>query len=669
MTLFFVALAILLATAIFLALCSMCPYMSKEGLFAHRTAAFGVTVACLTGLYAVIAGDWSVPLTARLPWGLPLGSGELGLDALSRVFLLPVFGLGLVCALSGAASLRRYASEEHNMPAHWMFYAVLILALALIMTARDAMLFLLAWEMMSLSPFFLIEFNDTEYSVREGSWVYLVAAHLGAMVLLAFFALLWHVGGTSHIFTHNLTASPALTPAVANALFVLALLGFGAKAGFAPLHVWMPEAYPAAPSHVAAISSGVMINAGLYGIVRTLTILGVENAPLWWGLTLLGLGVLSAFTGILKASAQANMKRLLAYSSVENMGVMLMGLGAGMIGLHLHHGLIATLGFAACFMHMLNHAAFKTLLFLCAEEVLYAADTIRIDLLGGLQKGMPIVGAFFALGTLSIICLPPFNGFMSEFLLVLCLASGVEFAGMVDYALCLLGALVILALVSGSSALCFAKAYGLAFLGEARTGAAAKARDPERLNVLGLALPAFACIGLGVGAPQLLHALQFALPVPAALQGDVIANTASTLQNIVYVGVSIVVLTLVLLFFRGIFLADNVRRHKTWACGFAHGTAKTQYTDASFAEPQAESFGYIMGIRERRKMDSGYFPARASLEITAPDRALTKWFTPLFYGIARVCDACKVLQSGRIHLYILYILASLIALLVWGLAS
>ena len=664
MELFLAALGLLAATAALMAACGLFPHAPRMARFSCVAGPAGVMAACVCGLAAACLGPWDATAACTLPWGLPFGSGRLELDALGRVFLLPVFGLGAVCAWSGGISMGHEPAGEHNLPAHWLFYTLLVLALALVMAARDAVLFLLAWELMSLSPFFLIEFNDSEPSVRDASWVYLVAAHLGAVVLLGLFALLWQAGGSSAFFG-GLDASPALR----SLIFILALIGFGAKAGIAPMHVWLPEAHPAAPSHVSALLSGAMINAGLYGIIRVLTLLGpLAEAPAWWGWTLLLLGLSTALCGILKASAQSNLKRLLAYSSVENMGIMLMGCGAGLVGLHLNMPVIALMGFAACLMHMLNHAAFKGLLFLCAGEVLHAVHTVRLDLLGGLQKRMPLVGALFAIGAASIICLPPFNGFMGEFLLAVALASGVSAQGM-ENQLGLLLSLVGLALVSGLAAATFAKAYGMAFLGEPRTGAASSPHAPALSGLLPLFVPAAACCGMGLAAPQIFSALTTALPLPVSMPAELADGVRGNLALAAAVGAAAALLTLAVVLLRRRLLAGATQRHITWGCGYQKGTARIQYTEASFSEPQAEVFARVMGVQVRTHMDRGYFPARASLDVSAPDRLRSRLYAPLFDIIRRVCDACKIIQSGRIHLYILYMLATLLALLLWGFAA
>lgn len=631
----------------------------------------GIMLGCALGLAAALdlpASRGAEALT--LPWGLPFaphGITALALDPLSRLFLLPVFGLGLVCSLSGMLSLRHYAPGEHNLGAHWFFFALLLLAQSVVCTTPHAVLFLMAWEVMSVAPFFLIEFHDNEAPVREASWIYLVAAHLGALFLLLFFALLWQQSGTT-LFAFIIDPASA----TGTALFIFALLGFGAKAGLVPLHVWLPEAHPAAPSHVSAFLSGSMINAGLYGLFRMLDFFGpVALLPAWWGWALLALGLGTGLVGILKAMAQSNLKRLLAYSSVENMGIMLMGLGAGLVGMQTGQLWIALLGFAASLLHMLNHAAFKGLLFLCAGEVLHSVHTVRLDHLGGLQKRLPLVGMAFALGAASIACLPPLNGFAGEFLLALGLAGGLQLP-FTEASAGLLAALAGLALISGLAAATYIKAYGMAFLGEPRTGAAESAVQAPAPELLPLLPPALACVALGLGAGWLLPLLLTALPLPESLltAAQPLADRASSLLlRTALLGMGMALCVFFLLGLRRVLLHEGnaPTRRPTWGCGFQKGSARIQYTGGSFSEPTSRLLGTVMGLRVKRGMDKGYFPAKGTLDVQAVDRVRTSLFTPFFEAVEKLCDALKIIQHGRIHLYILYMLLTVVVLLIWGL--
>lgn len=670
MSLFVLAIVLLGVAAVALLALAGLPPSIRVTRLANVLGPGCVVAACGLGLAGVFSGPWELILQFSLSWGLPLGEFSLGLDPLTRLFLLPVFGLGAVCALSGGLSLRKTRPEEHNLAAHWFFYVLLVAGMAVVLAARDAVLFLIAWEVMSLAPFFLIDFDDSDRKVRDAAWIYLVAAHLGAVLLIAYFALLWQVGGSTDFAVLAAQEHSSYT----SALFLLGLLGFGAKSGIAPMHVWMPEAYPAAPGHVAGLQSGAMINAGLYGILRGFDFLGQPvDAPLWWGWCILVLGLATALMGILKALAQSNLKRLLAYSSVENVGIMLVGIGAGVLGAASGHPWIATLGFAGMLFHMLNHSAFKGLLFLCAGEVQQATGTVAMNRLGGLQKRLPLVGGLFLLGAASIACLPPFNGFAGEFVLALSLLDGASLPT-VELQLGLLLSLVILGLVSGLALAAYTKAYGITFLGDARSEAAQHPHVAGWRSLWPLLFPAAACVGGGLLAGRCFELVaptaQIAahLPPLAELSGArAVDEVGHILDIIAAVGGAVVLLTALLLFVRCRLLRRrSVECRETWGCGYQFGTPRIQYTEASYSEPLGRLFGSVMGLKITEKGGEGLFPGKASLTIAAPDRVRTSLFTPLFEAIERLCNALKIVQHGKIYLYILYILVTLVALLIWG---
>lgn len=660
MELFLASLCVLAASA-------LCAALSGEKPWANALGAGGACLGCALGLFSLLADFRSTHEMLQLPWGLPFGAFAIDLDPLTRIFLLPCFTLGAVCALSGAAHLSHSPPHEHNLGAHWAFYNLLLLGLALVPAARDAVLFVLAWEVMSLAPFFLIDFYDNDAHVREASWIYLVAAHLGAVCLIGMFGLLWAQTGST---AFSAFTAAGFEPAAASALFMLALLGFGAKAGFVPFHVWLPEAHPAAPSHISALLSGAMVNAGIYGLMRSLNFFGQSAG--WWGPLLLGAGVMTGLIGILKALGQSELKRLLAYSSVENMGIALIGIGTGVIGAHSGNAPIAVLGYTAALLHVLNHAAVKGLLFLCAGEVLHGAHTVQLEFLGGLQKRMPRVGAAFALGACCLACLPPFNCFAGEFLLILALFKGASLHGIASQA-SFFGALACLIFMGGLAAATFAKAYGIVFLGEARSGAARNASAPGKTNSLCLALLALCCLALALSAPGLPALLAPAalapLPAPAAAEGaGSIAEAAGLLEYCVLIGGILTALFGVLLLLRGALLARaGTRASRTWDCGFQLANPRIQYSAVSFTEPLAKLFAAAMGLSRRHVQWGTFFPSRANFDIRLSDRLLNDVFTPLFNGIRRICDNMKIVQHGRIHIYILYILVTAAGLLVWGL--
>ncbi|HEV2334361.1 MAG TPA: proton-conducting transporter membrane subunit, partial [Stellaceae bacterium] len=470
-------------------------------------------------------------------WPMPGGGLHLEIDALSAFFLIPVFGLSAVTGIYGRSYLvggDPASDGGRGSAATWFHLNLLTAAMALVITARDGLLFLLAWEIMALAPFFLVIFDDRQASVRHAAWTYLAATHLGTAFLLVLFVLLGGLAGTSDFsgYAAALEAHPALSSGV----FLLALIGFGSKAGIVPAHVWLPEAHPVAPSHASALMSGAMIKVGIYGLVRILTMLGTP--PAWWGWLLIAVGASSGVLGVLFALAQHDLKRLLAYHSVENIGIILIGLGLGVLGLAHGSVAIAVIGFAAGLLHVLNHSIFKGLLFLGAGAVSHAAHSLELEELGGLLKRMPWTGTTFLIGSAAIVGLPPLNGFVSEFLVFY---GG--FAGLlqptVNIAVAGLIALVVMGLISGLAAACFAKAFGIVFLGNARSHEARDAHEAAWPMCVAMAILALLCVAIGLAAPAVVSSMASVVAGASGLGlGEVrasLATVAAPLRSVVLV--------------------------------------------------------------------------------------------------------------------------------------
>ena len=406
----------------------------------------------------------------HLPWSIPGANFAIGMDALSAFFTLPIVLICALAAVYGREYLRPYEGRK-ALGISWCMFNLLAASMLLVVLARNAVLFLLAWEAMSLSSFFLVLFEHEKPGVLAPVGPIWWPRIIGAAFLLVLFVLLGQPSGS---LDFDGFAQIAGTPVVASLAFVLAVVGFGTKAGFMPFHVWLPEAHPAAPSHVSAVMSGVMIKTGIYGLVRTLLWLGPP--PLWWGYLLVGIGAVSGVLGVLFALAQHDLKRLLAYHSVENIGIIALGLGIGLIGLGSHLPLVAALGFAGGLLHVVNHAIFKSLLFLGSGSVLHATGAREIDHLGGLLKSMPTTGATFLVGSAAISGLPPLNGFVSEFLIYFAAFSLLGAVG-IPVIMAALAVIVSLALIGGLAAACFTKAFGTIFLGQSRSSHAGHAHE------------------------------------------------------------------------------------------------------------------------------------------------------------------------------------------------
>ncbi|HPT16206.1 MAG TPA: proton-conducting transporter membrane subunit, partial [Kiritimatiellia bacterium] len=494
--------------------------------------------------------------------------------------------------------------------------------------------------------------------VGEAGWVYLVATHVGTAFLMALFILLGRASGTQDFAAYAVPAGSAGT------LFLLALIGFGTKAGLFPFHVWLPEAHPAAPSPVSAVMSGVMIKTGIYGIVRALVLL--DAVPGWCGWVVLAVGAMTGAIGILLALAQRDLKRMLAYSSVENVGIVALGIGIGMLGVQAGSPVVATLGFAGGLLHVLNHALFKGLLFLGAGAVVHGAGTRNLERLGGLLKHMPWTGATFLVGSVAICGLPPFNGFASEFLMYVgsfkfILSSGPAALGGVL-------AVVALALIGGLAAAGFAKAFGIAFLGEPRTADAAAAHEVDGTMRGPLLVLAALCLAIGLGAGAVVRFME---PAVAALTGaEAGPSAAEWLSPIAAVAAGLIAATAALALLRRRLLAGRTRRETgTWDCGYAAPTARMQYTATGFVQPLTHGAASLLQPHVEQQLPEGFFPASASLNVETPDLARKRLYDPVFRGLARGLGWVHGLQQGQIHLYVLYVVVTLLVLLAWALRS
>ncbi len=610
--------------------------------------------------------DRSSPtLTAN--WPLPLGRFSVGLDPLSAFFLIPILILAPLAAIYGASYLNR-EHDRHRIGAHWLFFNLLVVGMHLLLIARDGILFLIAWELMAVSSFFLVVFDDRKSDVRDAGWTYLVASHIGAAPLLLFFAFLGSRAG-SFDFSQMATVTAVLPfgSPIPSLLFIAALIGFGTKAGIIPLHVWLPEAHPAAPSHISAIMSGVMIKTGIYGLIRALMLIGPPTAAVAW--TLIGLGIASGIAGVVLALAQHDIKRLLAYHSVENIGIILLGLGVGFLGLSRNNAVLAIAGLSGGLLHVLNHALFKSLLFFGAGAVAQATGLRAMNRLGGLLRRMPWTGFSFIVGAAAISALPPFNGFVSEFLIFFGTAAG-SLRGSPSELTLGIAVLGGLGLIGGLAAACFTKCAGLVFLGEPRSREARHAHETSLLMRLPMLILALLCLAIGLGAP---FAFRLVSPVVESLTGlnetalaAAIEGLPAILGRISGISLALIALAVLLWSLRRRLPARHLESTSpTWDCGYADPTPRMQYTPSSYATPLTLLFRSFLGTHVQGKPVEGDFPAGASFASHTPDFGRRWIFEPLFRGIDRVLAPIRLLQHGRIHLYILYIAITLIGLLIW----
>jgi len=625
------------------------------GLFLKRRG--GAVVLGLGASLRVLSGAPGGAFTLRTAsLGAP---GLLVLDPLAAWFSIPV----LLLSLGGSIySLGYWEGRRGNTPALRLIYGLLTASLLMLVMASHALTFLLAWEGMAIAAFLLVMAEDREAETRRAGWIYLVATHTGTLLLFAAFALLAKVHGHSGFsaLPMGLAASGEGT-----ILFWLFLLGFGFKAGVLPLHFWLPPAHAAAPSHVSALMSGVMLKMGILGMVRFLS--WVPDPPLWWGGALVTLGALSGILGVAFALGQHDLKRLLAYHSIENIGIILLGLGLGTLGKSLGNPVMQTLGFAGALLHVLNHSLFKGLLFLSAGSVLHATGTRDLERLGGLGQRMPWTSGAFLAGSWAICGLPPLNGFVSEWLIYLGAFRGLGLGRQGWPVVILLS----LALIGALALACFAKAFGAVFLGLPRTDAAARAHEAPRSMLLPMGLLALACLAIGV-APILFAP---ALGRVADAMGPATGAALPALAGLPMISVVALVLGLLaLLLWRWLRPMSPMppTSHDgdlpTWDCGYAAPEARMQYTASSFADGLVRGLRWVLRPVVHLPKVSGWFPRPTRYESHVPDPVLDRAAAPGLRLTVRGAALLRVAQGGALPVYLLYVLLTLLVLLVWMVA-
>ncbi len=624
-----------------------------------RAAQLGACAAVCAGAAAGIAAA-GVSFAGVRAAGL-----GLGVDGLSGLFLVPIQLIGAMGAVYG---LRYFPQDALGGKAIRLqiFYGLTVAGMSLLVVAANAIVFLVGWEVMALTNFFLVLTDHDRAEVQKSAFLYLVSTHVGTLALFAVFALLGRAAGSFDFAAmQGLRAAGALgTP-----LLVLSLLGFGMKAGLMPLHFWLPPAHAAAPSHVSALMSGVVVKMGIYGLLRVTGLLAAPSAA--WGVALLVLGGVSAVLGVAFALAQHDLKRLLAYHTVENVGIIALGAGLALLGRARGEPGLVLLGFGGAGLHVVNHAVFKSLLFLGAGAVQHGTGTREIDLLGGLRRRMPATALLFLVGAAAISGLPPLNGFVSEWLVYLGFLHALSRPGGDLLAFASLGA-PILALVGGLASACFAKVVGIVFLGEPRSAGAREAHEAPRAMLVPMAILAAACAAIGLAPFAVLAPLRSAAAAWArldpALPAEASARAGAGAARISLAAALLVLLGGAAFALRRRRLAahPSAREVETWGCGFAAPTARMQYTGSSFAELLLGRFSWAIFPRAAAPEIAGPFPRQASFHTRVPDTVLDFVLLPAARAYHWAAFQARLLYLRRIQFQILLILVTLVAVLALG---
>jgi formate hydrogenlyase subunit 3/multisubunit Na+/H+ antiporter MnhD subunit len=626
-------------------------------------------LSALVSLILAAAGLWALavsPNTMVLPLGLPDLPFHLRLDPLSAFFLILLGGASFGVSLFSAGYFRTMAGGTLGLLC--LQYHLFLVGMTLVLLADDAYMFMVAWETMALSSYFLVTTDHAVPDIRKAGYLYLLIAHVGAISILLSFGVMQGGNGIG-AYTFDAMRAAHLTSFWSSVAFLLALVGFGAKAGVLPLHVWLPEAHPAAPSPVSALMSGVMLKTAIYGILRvTFDLLGPQLW--WWGVLALALGLITAVFGVMFAAVQGDMKRLLAYSSIENIGLLLVGIGLTIIFHVYGKDALAALSLTATLYHSLNHAFFKSLLFVGTGSILHATGERNMGRLGGLIHRMPWAAVLMLIGVLAISGLPPLNGFGSEWLLLQAFLLSPGLPNSYINMLVPVAAAVI-ALAAALAAYVMVKFYGVIFLGQPREKSLEHAHDAGVWKRIGMSWLALGCVGLGLAPVFVVHQIDY---VSQMLIGSGLGNAASNWVFLAPVdterasysplyfllavlGVMLLTIVLVRRMYHG-----RVRRSAPWDCGFPAQNARMQDTAEGFGQPIRRIFEPFFKIE--REVPSP-FDTHPRYHGETEDRLWYVLYEPIKHLTEKLSSLASLLQHGRIHLYLTYTFVTLVVLLVF----
>jgi formate hydrogenlyase subunit 3/multisubunit Na+/H+ antiporter MnhD subunit len=595
-------------------------------------------------------------LLDKIPFPSPIGDITLLIDPLSAFFVAVISVMSFLSSLYAIGYLKPYLEQKKSTASHIFFLNTLVASMLLVVTVQNALFFLIVWEIMSLSSFFLVIFESEKKEVMSAGLQYLVTMHVSVLFIMAGFILLSNKSGSFDFNTFK----------VSSTVFMLFFVGFGIKAGFVPFHIWLPQAHPAAPTHVSGMMSGVMIKTGMYGILRMLLIMGMPTLSISY--FVLAISVITALFGILYAVAQHDIKKLLAYSSVENIGIIGIGIGVGMLGLAYHNDLMAFLGFAGAIFHILNHSIFKSLMFFGAGSVYQRTHTRNMEKLGGLVKIMPYTAVLFLIGSLAITGLPPLNGFISEFLIYLGMLHSFQVHQPLVLITLALGA-ASLALVGTLALLCFTKMFSIVFLGSPRSEkiAGMVKGDVPVVMIIPMCVLALFPIIIGIFPQHIFYLLK---TIIRSFVGDQQLATATgpymnILGNISIGCLSFILLVVLIYGVRTILIRNkSVYQHNTWACGYNNVNERMQYSASSYVGLFLSFLTPFFIKRFNIRKPKETFPKEARFEMRVYDIIEFYLIHPLVKTNKKFLALFHWIQSGSTQQYILYGLIFLILALI-----
>ncbi len=629
----------------------------------------GYCVSLFTGISAVIVLRvsfqvimYNEPLIARFILQYPFGGVDMVIDSLSAFFISVISTVSFIGSLYAAGYMAPYYGSDRTVTSHFFFLSLLIASMLMVPVVQNALAFLMVWEIMSLSSFFLVVFENEKEEVIKAGINYLVSMHIGVLFLICAFLLLFNRSGSMDFssFQSVLKNNRELSTVI----FFLFFTGFGTKAGFIPFHTWLPRAHPAAPGHISGLMSGVMIKTGIYGILRMISF--IPEKTLIMGYAVLAVSLASGIMGVAYAIVQHNVKRLLAYSSVENIGIIGTGIGIGLLGSVYGNRALMVLGYAGAVLHLLNHSLFKTLLFFSAGGVYQKTHTLNINRMGGIIQKMKFSSAFFLIGSLAIAGLPPLNGFVSEFIIYRGLLSGMQ-----GESIPLIVSLVLtfagFALIGVLALFCFSRVFGIMFLGHPRSGYPGMSGDVPGIMRVAMILLTVPVIVIGILPGQVFRIITgIAGTIDPSGGPAAFAPFMETMGNLAVIIRIFIGITGLIFLLRSLLLRRrSVETFKTWDCGYPGGSSRMQYTASSFSEHFISLNRIFFRVNEKISPPEGLFPEKGEYESHIEDKFEALIILPGTALVRRFLDRFSWIQSGNTQQYILYGLVSLLIILIW----
>ena len=636
---------------------------------------FGSLLALIFSIGALITQS---TLTTTLPTSFPMFNISLHIDPLAAFFILIVSLIALPASLYGIGYMKQYA-KEYNLGVFGFFYNIFLISLLLVITAHNALYFLFVWEIMSLSSLFLVIFENKKLQIIKSGFIYFIMTHAATAFILLSFLLLFQFTGSFDFETikQHFASIPFVIQTI---IFLCMIIGFGTKAGIVPFHIWLPWAHSAAPSHVSSLMSGVMIKIGIFMLFKMFLDI-LPQTPLWLGYVVLIIGAVSSILGVLYALSEHDIKRLLAYHSIENIGIILLGLGSGLIFIALKQPSLAMLAITAGLFHTLNHAVFKSLLFLGAGSVISQTHTRNIEEYGGLIKLMPYTAIFFLVGAVAISGLPPFNGFVSEWLTFQSLFSGIATSSILIKSIFIFGA-ACLTFTGGLAAACFVKAFGITFLARSRSIESEKATEVSPLLLISMGTLAVLCLTLGVFSFFVITNIQLIVKSLSlfASKTSSLSSTGISLQvnqNVAHLNMPVIFLVMavfIALSFGLVYIVSRKQKvvlRTVWDCGFNALSPKMEITATGFSRTLILIFRGIFQPSKQHEIeyvdaDIRYFSKSKTVTLGIVNIYEAYLYYPLHNGLSIISKQIRKIQSGNVNQYLLYIFILLLGLLIFA---